>query len=192
MTEEEVLAEFRASHALLEGHFKLSSGRHSAFYLQCARVLMNAERAGRLARALVQKLPRELRVKVSKVVSPAMGGIIIGHEVGRALDVDANFVQRPERTYELRRGFDIAEGEKVLLVEDVVTTGLSSREAIKAIEAAGGEVVAALALVDRTGGEVDLGVPFEALATINFPTYAEDEVPPELAALPVVKPGSRK
>ena len=191
MTEDEVLAEFRASHALLEGHFLLSSGRHSAYYLQCARVLMNPERAGRLARALTQKLPRELRAKVQKVVSPAMGGIIIGHEVGRALDVDAIFVERPTGTFELRRGFTIDQGEKVLLVEDVVTTGLSSREAIVAIGAAGGEVIAAAALVDRTGGAVDLGVPFHALATINFPTYADDEVPPELAALPAVKPGSR-
>jgi orotate phosphoribosyltransferase len=192
MTEDEVLAEFRASHALLEGHFLLSSGRHSAHYLQCARVLMDPERAGRLARALCQKLPREIRNQVQKVVSPAMGGIIIGHEVGRALEVDAIFLERPTGTFELRRGFDIAEGEKILLVEDVVTTGLSSREAIKAIAAEGGEVVAAVAVVDRTAGEVDLGVPFHALATINFPSYAEDELPPELAALPVVKPGSRK
>lgn len=192
MTEDEVLAEFRASHALLEGHFVLSSGRHSAFYLQCARVLMNPERAGRLALALTHKLPRELRSQIKKVVSPAMGGIIIGHEMGRALDVDAIFVERPEGVFELRRGFDIAEGEKILLVEDVITTGLSSREAIKAIEASGGEVVAAVALVDRTGGSVDLGVPFHALVTINFPTYAENEMPPELAALPAVKPGSRK
>ncbi len=192
MTEDEVLAEFRASHALLEGHFVLSSGRHSAFYLQCARVLMNPERAGRLALALTHKLPRELRNQIKKVVSPAMGGIIIGHEMGRALDVDAIFVERPEGVFELRRGFDIAEGEKILLVEDVITTGLSSREAIKAIEASGGEVVAAAALVDRTGGSVDLGVPFHALVTINFPTYAENEMPPELAALPAVKPGSRK
>lgn len=192
MTEDEVLAEFRASHALLEGHFVLSSGRHSAFYLQCARVLMNPERAGRLALALTHKLPRELRSQIKKVVSPAMGGIIIGHEMGRALDVDAIFVERPEGVFELRRGFDIAEGEKILLVEDVITTGLSSREAIKAIEASGGEVVAAAALVDRTGGSVDLGVPFHALVTINFPTYAENEMPPELAALPAVKPGSRK
>lgn len=192
MTEDEVLAEFRASHALLEGHFLLSSGRHSAYYLQCARVLMDAERAGRLARALVQKLPRDLRAQVDKVVSPAMGGIIIGHEVGRALEVDAIFLERPEGTFGLRRGFTIAEGDKVLLVEDVITTGLSSREAIKAIEAEGGEVLAAVALVDRTGGAVDLGVPFHALVTINFPTYEEDEVPPELAALPAVKPGSRK
>jgi orotate phosphoribosyltransferase len=192
MTEDEVLAEFRASHALLEGHFLLSSGRHSAYYLQCARVLMNPERAGRLARALVQTLPREQRANVQKVVSPAMGGIIIGHEVGRALDVDAIFVERPTGSFELRRGFTIEPGERVLLVEDVVTTGLSSREAIAAVIAAGGEVIAAAALVDRTGGAVDLGVPFHALVTINFPTYADDEVPPELAALEAVKPGSRK
>src|SRR5690242_19026179 len=150
MTEDEVLAEFRASRALLEGHFLLSSGRHSAHYLQCARVLMNPERGGKLARALVQKIPRELRAQIEKVVSPAMGGIIIGHEVGRALDVDAIFVERPTGRFELRRGFDIAEGEKILLVEDVVTTGLSSREAIEAVKAEGGEVVAAAELVDRS------------------------------------------
>ena len=192
MTADEVLAEFRASQALLEGHFLLSSGRHSAFYLQCARVLMGPERAGRLALALAQQLPRDLRGQIQKVVSPAMGGVIIGHEMGRALGVEAMFVERPEGSFELRRGFTLEEGDKVLLVEDVVTTGLSSREAIKAIEAAGGEVVAAAALVDRTGGAVDLGVPFHALVTLNFPTYAGDEVPAELAALPAVKPGSRK
>ena len=191
MTEDEVLAEFRASHALLEGHFLLSSGRHSAFYLQCARVLMDPERAGRLAFALAQKLPRELRAQIEKVVSPAMGGVIIGHEMGRALGTEAVFVERPEGAFELRRGFAVEPCEKILLVEDVVTTGLSSREAIRAIAASGGEVVAAAALVDRTGGSVDLGVPFHALVTINFPTYAEDEVPAELAAIPAVKPGSR-
>ncbi|HLV06941.1 MAG TPA: orotate phosphoribosyltransferase [Croceibacterium sp.] len=192
MTEEEVLAEFRASRALLEGHFVLSSGRHSAYYLQCARVLMDPERAGRLAIGLAQKLPRDLRSQIRKVVSPAMGGIIIGHEMGRALSVEAIFLERPEGTFELRRGFEINEGDKVLLVEDVITTGLSSREAIKAVEAAGGKVLAAAALVDRTGGSVDLGVPFHPLVTINFPTYAEDELPAELAALPAIKPGSRK
>jgi orotate phosphoribosyltransferase len=192
MTEDEVLAEFRASHALLEGHFVLSSGRHSAHYLQCARVLMDPERAGRLALALAQKLPRDLRGQVQKVVSPAMGGVIIGHEMGRALGVEAVFVERPSGTFELRRGFTIDEGEKVLLVEDVVTTGLSSREAIATINEAGGEVIAAAALVDRTGGEVDLGVPFHTLVTINFPSYAENELPPELAEKPAVKPGSRK
>ena len=192
MTDDEVLAEFRSSHALLEGHFKLSSGRHSAYYLQCARVLMNADRAGRLARALAQILPRELRGKVDKVVSPAMGGIIIGHEVGRALEKDAVFLERPEGTFELRRGFDMRPGEKVLMVEDVVTTGLSSREAIEAVRAAGGEVLAEVALVDRSGGTVELGAPFYPLVQINFPTYAEDDLPPELAAKPVTKPGSRK
>lgn len=191
MTDDEVLAEFRASHALLEGHFRLSSGRHSAVYLQCARVLMNAERAGRLARATVQKLPRELRQRIDVVVSPAMGGLIIGHEVGRALERDAIFLERPEGTFELRRGFALSPGDKVLMVEDVVTTGLSSREAIKAVEAAGGEVIAEVALVDRSAGTVDLGVPFYPLVEINFPTYAEGELPAELAARPVTKPGSR-
>jgi orotate phosphoribosyltransferase len=192
MTDDEVLAEFRASHALLEGHFKLSSGRHSAYYLQCARVLMNADRAGRLARALCQTLPRELRAKVEKVVSPAMGGIIIGHEIGRALERDAVFLERPTGTFELRRGFDVGEGEKVLMVEDVVTTGLSSREAIEAVRAAGGEVLAEVALVDRSGGAVDLGVPFYPLVQINFPTYAPDELPAELADKHLTQPGSRK
>ena len=120
-----------------------------------------------------------------------MGGVIIGHEMGRALGVDALFVERPEGTFEFRRGFALDEGDKVLMVEDVVTTGLSSREAIKAIEAAGGQVVAAAALVDRSNGEVDLGVPFHPLIAISFPTYAPDELPPELAATPAIKPGSR-
>ena len=191
MTEDEVLAEFRAADALLSGHFLLSSGRHSAHYLQCARVLMDADRAGRLAVALAQKLPRELRASIDMVVSPAMGGVIIGHEMGRALEKPAIFVERPTGTFELRRGFAIEPGAKVLLVEDVVTTGLSSREAIKAVAEAGGEVVAACSLVDRSGGSADLGVPFTALIALNFPTYAPDEVPAELAATPAIKPGSR-
>ncbi|MEW9856068.1 orotate phosphoribosyltransferase [Novosphingobium sp. M1R2S20] len=191
MQEEAVLAEFRASKALLEGHFLLSSGRHSAHYLQCARVLMNPERAGRLATALAAKLPHDIRRKVNKVVSPAMGGVVIGQEMGRALQVDAMFVERPEGTFELRRGFSLEQGDMVLMVEDVVTTGKSSREAIKAIEAAGGKVVAAAALVDRSGGTVDLGVPFTALVELNFPTYAADELPAELADMPAIKPGSR-
>lgn len=191
MTDDEILAEFRASDALLEGHFLLSSGRHSAHFLQCARVLMNPMRAARLAEALARKLPRDLRKRIAKVVSPAMGGLIVGHELGRALGVDAVFVERPEGTFELRRGFSVAPGEQVLLVEDVVTTGLSSREAIKAIEAAGGKVIAAAALVDRSGGTVDLGVPFHPLIAFDFPTWAPDEVPAELAAIPAYKPGSR-
>ena len=137
MTEDEILAEFRSVEALLEGHFLLSSGRHSAYYLQCARLLMNPERAGRIALAITQKIPREVRSEVQVVISPAMGGIIIGHEMGRALGVDALFVERPDGVFGLRRGFSLAPGTKVLMAEDVVTTGLSSREAIAAIEAAG-------------------------------------------------------
>ena len=191
MTEDEVLSEFRACGALLEGHFKLSSGRHSAHYLQCARVLMNPERAGRLALALAQKLPREIFSKIDVVVSPAMGGLIIGHEMGRALGKDAVFLERPDGVFHLRRGFALAPGAKVLMVEDVVTTGLSSREAIDAVGAEGGEVIAEVSLVDRSGGEAELGVPFFPLVALNFPTYPEDEVPAELAAVPVTKPGSR-
>jgi orotate phosphoribosyltransferase len=191
MQEEEVLAEFRASKALLEGHFLLSSGRHSAHYLQCARVLMDPMRASRLAAAIAQRIPRELRKDLTKVVSPAMGGVIIGHEMGRALGLEALFVERPTGTFELRRGFALEPGDKVLLVEDVVTTGLSSREAMDCIRETGAEVIAAAALVDRSAGSVDLGVPFFPLIAINFPTYAPDELPPELAATPAIKPGSR-
>ena len=191
MQDDEVLAEFRASKALLEGHFLLSSGRHSAHYLQCARVLADPRRAARLAEALAGRIPRELRRTIAKVVSPAMGGIIIGHEMGRALGVEALFVERPGGSFELRRGFTLDPGDKVLMVEDVVTTGLSSREAIAAIEAAGGEVVAAAALVDRSAGSADLGVPFFPLIAINFPTYAPDDLPPALASSEAVKPGSR-
>jgi len=192
MTEDEILSEFRSVDALLEGHFLLSSGRHSAYYLQCARLLMNPERAGRIALAISQKMPRELRAEVQAVISPAMGGLIIGHEMGRALGVDAMFVERPEGVFGLRRGFTLTPGTKVLMVEDVVTTGLSSREAIAAIEAAGGVVIAAAAVVDRSAGTAELGVPFFPLIQLNFPTYAPDELPPELAATQAVKPGSRK
>ena len=192
MQDEDVLAEFRASKALLEGHFLLSSGRHSAHYLQCARVLMDPMRAAKLASAIVQLIPRELRKDLTKVVSPAMGGVIIGHELGRALGLEAMFVERPTGTFELRRGFTLEPGDKVLMVEDVVTTGLSSREAIRAIEDAGGEVIAAAALVDRSAGTADIGVPFFPLIALNFPTYAPDELPPELASSKAIKPGSRE
>lgn len=191
MTEEEVLSEFRSCGALLEGHFLLSSGRHSAHYLQCARVLMNPERAGRLAVAIAQKLPREIRNSIDVVISPAMGGLIIGHEMGRALGKDAMFLERPEGKFHLRRGFAVKPGAKVLMVEDVVTTGLSSREAIAAVGEEGGEVIAEVSVVDRSGGSADLGVPFFPLVALNFPTYADDEVPANLAAVPITKPGSR-
>lgn len=192
MTEDEILSEFRSVDALLEGHFLLSSGRHSAHYLQCARLLMNPERAGRIAMAIAQKIPRDIRSDIQAVISPAMGGLIIGHEMARALGVDAMFVERPDGIFGLRRGFTLEQGTKVLMMEDVVTTGLSSREAIKAIEEAGGIVVAAGAVVDRSAGTAELGVPFFPLIQLNFPTYAPDDLPPELVATEAVKPGSRK
>ncbi len=191
MNEDELLAEFRSAQALLEGHFLLSSGRHSAHFLQCARLLMNAARAGQVAMAMTQKIPRELKSQIDTVVSPAMGGIIIGHEMGRTLGVDAMFLERPDGVFHLRRGFSLSPGAKVLMVEDVVTTGLSSREAITAITAAGGEVIAAASVVDRSGGSAELGVPFFPLLELNFPTFAPDELPDDLAAIPVIKPGSR-
>jgi orotate phosphoribosyltransferase len=191
ISDDEILAEFRAADALLEGHFILSSGLRSPKYLQCARVLMDGARAERLARALAAKLPADLRERIDVVVSPAMGGVIIGHEMGRALGKPAMFLERPQGTFELRRGFALNRGARVLMVEDVVTTGLSSREAIAAVQSAHGEVVAEAALVDRSGGTADLGVPFVPLIRIDVPTYEADAVPPELAAIPAIKPGSR-
>src|SRR5437588_5736720 len=191
MRDEDILGEFRAAGALLEGHFVLSSGLRSPRYLQCARVLMDPARAERLARALAAKLPSAVRGSVEAVVSPAMGGVIIGHEMGRALGRPAMFVERPQGVFELRRGFRLDPGTCVLLVEDVVTTGLSSREAIAAIEATGARVIAAASLVDRSGGKADLGVPYTPLIRIDVPAYSADELPPELAAIPPVKPGSR-
>ncbi len=142
---------------------------------------MNPDRAGRLAQGVVDAMPADLIAQVDVVVSPAMGGIIIGQEIARVLGKDAMFLERPEGVFHLRRGFALEPGAKVLMVEDVVTTGLSSREAI-----------AECSLIDRSEGTADLGVPFYPLAAFNFPTYAEDEIPQELARVAVTKPGSRK
>lgn len=191
MTDEDVLAEFRAAEALLEGHFILSSGLRSPRYLQCARVLMDPARAERLAVALAAKLPDAVKAAVTAVIAPAMGGLICGYELARALRVDSMFVERPTGTFELRRGFRLAPGQQVLLMEDVVTTGLSSREAIAAITAAGGTVIHAASLVDRSNGKADLGVPFTPLIRLDVPSYSADALPPELAAIPAIKPGSR-
>ena len=191
MTDDEILAEFRAADALLEGHFILSSGLRSPKYLQCARVLMDPARAERLAKALAAKLPAELRDEIQAVVSPAMGGVIVGHEMGRALGKPAMFLERPQGVFELRRGFRLDPGAKVLMVEDVVTTGLSSREAIEAVIETGAQVIAEAALVDRSSGKADLGVPFYPLIRIDVPTYEADALPPDLAAIPPSKPGSR-
>ena len=191
MTDDQILEEFRAAQALLEGHFILSSGLHSPRYLQCARVLMDPQRGARLADELVARLPDQIRASIDVVVSPAMGGVIAGYEVARALGVEAMFLERPTGTFELRRGFRIEQGRRVLMMEDVVTTGLSSREAITAITAAGGEVIAAAALVDRSNGTAVFDVPFVPLVRLNVPSYAAESLPPELAAIPAVKPGSR-
>ncbi len=187
LPDNEILAEFRAAGALLEGHFILTSGLRSPFYLQCARVLMDPARAARLVAQLVPLLPEE----VDLVVSPALGGIVFGYEVGRQLGRPAIFTERVDGRFTLRRGFTIEPGQRILVAEDVVTTGLSTRECIACCEAEGGKVVAACSLIDRSGGKAEVGVPLVALTTLEVPTYPADALPPELAAIPAVKPGSR-
>lgn len=191
MTSDDVLAEFRAAGALREGHFVLSSGLHSGVFLQKNLVFMDAARTERLCRALAE-LIRRRAPDVTAVVSPAVGAIIPGYEVGRALGLPSMYVEREGGTFRLRRGFRLEQGQRVAMVEDIVTTGLSSRECIAAIREAGGEVAVAAALVDRSGGRADLGAPFTALATLDVPAYPADALPPELAALPVEDPGSRR
>jgi orotate phosphoribosyltransferase len=190
MTEDEVLDEFRAADALLEGHFILSSGRHSAVFLQKMRVFQYPDRTERICRALAEAITARFG-KVDLVVSPAMGGIIPGYETARALGCPAVFVEREEGSFKLRRGFAIPEGARVVMVEDIVTTGLSSRECLAAIREHPGELLGAACLIDRSGGKADVGVPLVALVSLDVPDYAADALPPELAALPATKPGSR-
>jgi orotate phosphoribosyltransferase len=191
MTNDEVLAEFKAAGALLEGHFILSSGLRSPRYLQCARVLMDPARAARLCAALARKVKVKIGGRIDLVASPAMGGVIVGYEMARQLGVPSIFFERVEGKLGLRRGFSIDKGARVLMVEDIVTTGLSSRECIAGIHEEGGETVGAACLIDRSGGKAELGVPLSALAQMEIPTYSADKLPPELAAMPAVKPGSR-
>jgi orotate phosphoribosyltransferase len=187
-----VLRLFRECGALLEGHFLLSSGLHSPFYLQCARVLMDPVRAARVCEALAAKLRRELpALAVDAVVAPALGGVVLGYELARQLGVLSLFVEREGERFALRRGFALEPGSRVLLAEDVVTTGLSSRECIACVAGAGASVVAAACLIDRSGGRADLGVPLVALAALDLLVYAPGQLPPDLAAQPAVKPGSR-
>lgn len=188
VTADSVLDRFRRVGGLLEGHFRLTSGLHSSGYLQCALVLQHpaeAEACGAEIAALV----RSLGVQV--VLSPALGGIVIGQEVGRALGVRAIFAERQDDKLMLRRGFSLSQGEKVLVVEDVVTTGGSTRETIDVARAAGAEVVGAASIIDRSGGQQRLDVPYHALATISLPTYQPEACPMCAAGQPVVKPGSR-
>lgn len=191
MTKDEVLAEFKAAGALLEGHFILSSGLRSPNYLQCARVLMDPKRADRLCAVLAAQVKARIGGKIDLVASPAMGGVIVGYEMARQLGVESVFFERVDGKLALRRGFTIDKGARVLMVEDIVTTGLSSRECIAGINEEGGVTVGAACLIDRSNGKADLGVPLEALTRLDIPTYPADALPPELAAIPAVKPGSR-
>ena len=191
MNTEDVLNEFRDAGALREGHFVLSSGLHSPIFLQKNLVFMDTARCERLCKALAEKIVATVGA-VDVAISPAVGGIIPGYETARHLKVRSLYVEREGGTFKLRRGFTVEPGEKVVMVEDIVTTGLSSRECIAAIQAAGGEVVAAACIVDRSGGRADVGVPLVALATLDVPAYAADALPPELAALPIEDPGSRR
>jgi len=191
ITKEQVLDHFRAADALLEGHFILSSGLHSSLYLQCAKVLMHPDRAAILCAALAERIVNRVGDVIDLVVSPAMGGVVVGYEMGRQLEVPAIFCERVDGSFALRRGFEIPTGARVLMVEDVITTGLSSRECIDTIRAEGGDVVAGCCLIDRSGGTADIGVPLIALAELVVPTYPADALPAELAATPGVKPGSR-
>jgi orotate phosphoribosyltransferase len=187
MTSDDILALFRSSGALLDGHFRLSSGLHSPGYLQCALVLQQPERAERLGGALGAALSIHAP---TAVLSPALGGIVIGHEVGRALGVRAIFAERQDGGLVLRRGFTLGPGDRVVVVEDVVTTGKSTRETMAVAEANGALVVAAGSIIDR-GTETDLGVPYVALARLVVPTYAPDACPLCARGVPLVKPGSR-
>lgn len=191
MTEEDVLAQFRQAGALLEGHFLLSSGLHSPVYIQCARLLMDPVRAELVCAALASKVEENLDQEIDLVVSPAMGGVIVGYEMARQLKVKGLFTERVDGLLELRRGFEIPRGARVLMVEDIVTTGLSSRECIECIRGLGGNVVGAACLVDRSAGKADVGVPLVPLLVMDAPTYAEDALPRALAAIPAEKPGSR-
>ncbi len=190
MTDDEVLAEFRAADALLEGHFILSSGRHSPVFLQKMRVFQYPDRTERICRALAEKI-RDRLGEVDLIVSPAMGGVIPGYETARALGCPAVFVEREEGEFRLRRGFKIPEGARIVMVEDIVTTGLSSRECIAAIRRHSGNLLGAACLIDRSNGRADIGIPLVSLVRMDVPDYAPDELPAELAALPAEKPGSR-
>jgi orotate phosphoribosyltransferase len=188
MRRDDLLDLFRRSGALLEGHFRLSSGLHSTGYLQCALVLQDPASAESLGAAIASRV-RALRPTV--VLSPALGGVVIGQEVGRALGVRAIFAERQDGILTLRRGFTLSESDRVLVVEDVLTTGGSTRETIQVAAAAGGRVVGAAAIVDRSGGAASFDVPFAALLDIDLPTYQPDACPLCAKGLPVVKPGSR-
>jgi orotate phosphoribosyltransferase len=192
LSAEQLVALLRDCGALLEGHFRLTSGLHSSVYLQCARLLMDPSRAARVCAALLPKLARALPgQRFDVTVAPAMGGVVFGYELARQLGTVSLFVERVDGQFALRRGFAIEPGMQVVIAEDVVTTGLSVREAITCVRAHGAEVVGVACVIDRSGGSAELDVPLIALAQLELPVYAADAIPPELARKPVVKPGSR-
>ncbi len=190
LTADQALDEFRAAGALLEGHFILSSGLHSPVFLQKMFVFQDPARTERLCRALAETA-RAAFGPIDVVASPAVGGIVPGYETARWLGARAIFVERVNGVFRLRRGFSIPPGARVLVVEDIITTGLSSRECLDALAEHPGKIVGAACLIDRSGGKADIGVPRVALATLDIPAYAADALPPELAALPAIEPGSR-
>ena len=190
LTAEEVIEEFRAAGALLEGHFILTSGRHSPIFLQKMFVFQDPKRTERLCRTLAARAWERFG-DIDVVASPAVGGIVPGYETARWLGAKAIFVEREDGAFKLRRGFVIAPGARVLMVEDIITTGLSSRECLAALAEHPGKIVGAACLIDRSGGKADIGVSCIALATLDIPTYGADALPPELAKIPAVKPGSR-
>jgi orotate phosphoribosyltransferase len=191
MTRDDVLQEFREAGALREGHFVLSSGLHSPIFLQKNLVFMHPERSARLCKALAELILARVG-PVDVCVSPAVGGIIPGYETARHLGVPSMYVEREDGALRFRRGFQLSPGARVAMVEDIVSTGLSSRECVAAIEAAGGVVACAACLVDRSGGRADPGAPMVALATLDVPAFRPDSLPAELAAIPTEDPGSRR
>jgi orotate phosphoribosyltransferase len=190
MTQDEALQIFKDSGALLEGHFLLTSGLHSDRYLQCALVLQNPKYAEALGTALAARM-KEIAPMPDLVIAPALGGILVAHEIARALGVRGIFAERQEGVLKLRRGFKIEPGEKAFVVEDVVTTGGSTKETMDVVTQTGGIVIAAGSIIDRSGGRADLGVPRAALATLNVPTYQSDECPLCKTGSKAIKPGSR-
>jgi orotate phosphoribosyltransferase len=186
---EQVIDQFRATGALLEGHFQLSSGLHSTIYLQCALVLQFPERAEAFGRAIAERFQGQ---GIQLVASPAIGGIVIGHEVARALGARFVWTERDAGQMTLRRGFTIAPGEKTLIVEDVITTGGSTRETIDAVRKAGADVVGAASIIDRSGGAADVGVPLASLASLRVLSVESSACDACKLGEPVVKPGSRK
>ena len=191
MNVEQVLNEFKKSGALLEGHFILSSGLHSDKFLQKALVFQDAKRTAKLCKALAEKIRAEVTTPFTAIVSPAVGGIVPGYEMGRQLGLPAMYVERVEGKFQLRRNFTLAKNQPVLVVEDIISTGVSSRECLEAVRAAGGKPVAAACLIDRSGGKAKVGVKLVALAAMKVPAWEAGKLPPHLRNIPAVKPGSR-